>query len=83
VLEALAEGLLVRLPRAGGAGDLDEGAAGRPRHVSEVEHWPLELYNLAGISLAPPETELAWRVALLTGVASGIERAVVRCPDSY
>ncbi|BAS26410.1 bifunctional rhamnulose-1-phosphate aldolase/short-chain dehydrogenase [Limnochorda pilosa] len=36
-----------------------------------VEYWPLELYKL---TLAPPEKELARRVALVTGAASGIGR---------
>jgi rhamnulose-1-phosphate aldolase/alcohol dehydrogenase len=39
----------------------------------EVEYWPLELYKL---SLAPPAPELAGRVALVTGAASGIGRAI-------
>ncbi len=38
----------------------------------DVEYWPLELYKL---SLAPPERELARRIALVTGGASGIGRA--------
>src|SRR5207237_3962155 len=41
----------------------------------DVEYWPLELYKL---TLAPPEKELARRVALVTGAASGIGRAVAR-----
>jgi len=41
----------------------------------DVEYWPLELYKL---TLAPPEKELARRVALVTGGASGIGRAVAR-----
>lgn len=40
-----------------------------------VEYWPLELAKLAQ---APPEAELARRVALVTGAASGIGRAVAR-----
>jgi rhamnulose-1-phosphate aldolase/alcohol dehydrogenase len=40
-----------------------------------VEYWPLELYKL---SLAPPPGELQGRVALVTGAAGGIGRAVVR-----
>jgi rhamnulose-1-phosphate aldolase/alcohol dehydrogenase len=40
-----------------------------------VEFWPLELYKLA---TAPPEKELARRIALVTGGASGIGRAVAR-----
>ncbi len=39
----------------------------------DVEYWPLELYKL---SQAPPEKELARRIALVTGGASGIGRAV-------
>ena len=41
----------------------------------DVEFWPLELYKLAQ---APPEKELARRIALVTGGASGIGRAVAR-----
>ncbi len=37
-----------------------------------VEYWPLERYKL---SLAPPPRELAGRVALVTGGASGIGRS--------
>jgi rhamnose utilization protein RhaD (predicted bifunctional aldolase and dehydrogenase)/NAD(P)-dependent dehydrogenase (short-subunit alcohol dehydrogenase family) len=45
------------------------------REAFDVEYWPLELYKL---TLAPPERELARRVALVTGGASGIGRAVAR-----
>jgi rhamnulose-1-phosphate aldolase/alcohol dehydrogenase len=38
----------------------------------DVEYWPLELYKL---TLAPLEKELARRIALVTGAASGIGRA--------
>ena len=41
----------------------------------DVEFWPLELYKL---TLAPPEGELARRVALVTGAGSGIGRAIAR-----
>ena len=41
----------------------------------DVEYWPLELYKL---TLAPPDKELARRIALVTGGASGIGRAVAR-----
>jgi rhamnose utilization protein RhaD (predicted bifunctional aldolase and dehydrogenase)/NAD(P)-dependent dehydrogenase (short-subunit alcohol dehydrogenase family) len=41
----------------------------------DVEYWPMELYKL---SLAPPEKELARRVALVTGAAHGIGRAIAR-----
>jgi len=54
-------------------------ATGFGRYVSlsaqdafDIEYWPLELYKL---SLAPPERELARRIALVTGGASGIGRA--------
>ena len=39
-----------------------------------VEYWPLELYKL---SLAPPPGELQGKVALVTGAAGGIGRALV------
>jgi rhamnulose-1-phosphate aldolase/alcohol dehydrogenase len=39
-----------------------------------VEYWPLELYKL---SLAPPPGELQGQVALVTGAAGGIGRAIV------
>lgn len=39
----------------------------------EIEYWPLELYKL---TLAPREKELARRVALITGAADGIGRAI-------
>lgn len=42
------------------------------REAFDVEYWPLELYKL---QLAPPEKELARRIALVTGGASGIGRA--------
>jgi NAD(P)-dependent dehydrogenase (short-subunit alcohol dehydrogenase family) len=45
------------------------------REAFDVEYWPLELYKL---SLAPPEKELARRVALVTGGASGIGRAAAQ-----
>jgi rhamnulose-1-phosphate aldolase/alcohol dehydrogenase len=41
----------------------------------DVEYWPLELYKL---TLAPPEKELARRIAVVTGGASGIGRAVAK-----
>jgi rhamnulose-1-phosphate aldolase/alcohol dehydrogenase len=46
-----------------------------PGEAFDVEYWPLELYKL---TLAPPEKELARRVALVTGAASGIGKAVAR-----
>lgn len=41
----------------------------------DVEYWPMELYKL---TLAPPEKDLERRVALVTGAASGIGRAIAR-----
>lgn len=42
------------------------------RETFDVEYWPLELYKL---SLKPPPRDLAGRVAIVTGGASGIGRA--------
>jgi len=38
-----------------------------------VEYWPLEIYKF---SLAPPEQELSRRIAVVTGGANGIGRAI-------
>jgi NAD(P)-dependent dehydrogenase (short-subunit alcohol dehydrogenase family) len=46
-----------------------------PAESYDVEYWPLELYKL---SLKPPPQELAGRVAVVTGGASGIGRATAR-----
>ncbi|MEM7130666.1 MAG: bifunctional aldolase/short-chain dehydrogenase [Chloroflexota bacterium] len=41
----------------------------------DIEYWPLELYKL---SLKPPPAEQDGRVAVITGAASGIGRAIAR-----
>jgi rhamnulose-1-phosphate aldolase/alcohol dehydrogenase len=43
------------------------------RDVFAFDYWPLELYKL---TLAPPPRELAGTIAIVTGAASGIGRAV-------
>lgn len=56
-----------------GATALDHFVSLTPAEAFAVEYWPLELYKL---TLRPPERELAGRVAVVTGGASGIGRAV-------
>ncbi|MDE2902292.1 MAG: bifunctional rhamnulose-1-phosphate aldolase/short-chain dehydrogenase [Chloroflexota bacterium] len=58
-----------------GAESIDAYAALPARDLFDIEYWPLELYKL---KLAPPDRELAGRVALVTGAASGIGRATSR-----
>jgi rhamnulose-1-phosphate aldolase/alcohol dehydrogenase len=57
-----------------GAHALDRFVSLTPAESFAVEYWPLELYKL---SLAPPPRELQGRVALVTGAAGGIGRAIV------
>ncbi len=56
-----------------GATSLSSFTSLTPREAYDVEYWPLELYKL---TLAPPPRELTGRVALVTGGAGGIGRAV-------
>ena len=58
-----------------GASFVDHYVSLQPREAFEIEYWPLELYKL---SLAPPEKELARKIALITGACGGIGRAVAR-----
>jgi len=54
----------------------DEGGGYRTlddREMFRGEYWPLELYKL---TLLPPEKELARHVALVTGAARGIGKAI-------
>jgi rhamnulose-1-phosphate aldolase/alcohol dehydrogenase len=57
-----------------GAAALDEFVSLTEEESYAVEYWPLERYKL---TLAPPPRELEGRVALVTGGAGGIGRAVV------
>jgi rhamnulose-1-phosphate aldolase/alcohol dehydrogenase len=57
-----------------GAQALGEFVSLTARESFAIEYWPLELYKL---SLAPPPGELQGRVAIVTGAAGGIGRAIV------
>ena len=52
---------------------IDDFASLTEQESFNIEYWPLELYKL---TLRPPDRELAGRVALVTGAASGIGRAI-------
>lgn len=45
------------------------------KEAYDIEYWPLELYKLR---LAPPDRDFAGKIALITGSASGIGRAVAQ-----
>jgi len=56
-----------------GASALDTYTSLSDAEAFAVEYWPLELYKL---KLAPPERELARRIAIVTGGAGGIGSAI-------
>jgi rhamnulose-1-phosphate aldolase/alcohol dehydrogenase len=56
-----------------GSQALDKYTSLSLQEAYDSEYWPLELYKQ---SLAPPEKELSRRIALVTGAASGIGRAI-------
>lgn len=55
-----------------GAQALNRFVSLSPAEAFAIEYWPLEIYKL---TLRPPERELARRVAVVTGGASGIGRS--------
>jgi NAD(P)-dependent dehydrogenase (short-subunit alcohol dehydrogenase family) len=57
-----------------GASAVDEFVSLGASESFAIEYWPLELYKLAQ---APPPGELQGKVALVTGAAGGIGRAIV------
>tara|TARA_B100000029_G_scaffold241503_1_gene238757 strand:+ start:6389 stop:8443 length:2055 start_codon:yes stop_codon:yes gene_type:complete len=56
-----------------GAQAVGEYSSLTAQDVYDAEYWPLELYKL---TIAPPEKELARKVALVTGAASGIGKTI-------
>ena len=62
--------------------DVIQGATAMSQYVAlceadlfEIEYWPLELYKLG---LAPPDRELAGRIAVVSGAGSGIGKSIAR-----
>ncbi len=55
-----------------GSTALDQFTSLSPAEAFAIEYWPLELYKLAQ---RPPDKDLAGRIAVVTGAASGIGRA--------
>lgn len=62
-----------------GASAIDRFVSLTEQESFAIEYWPLELYKL---TLAPSPKELAGRVALVTGGAGGIGRAVLQALTS-
>ena len=58
---------------AGAAGARASSSRSTAEESFAIEYWPLELYKLAQ---APPPGELQGKVALVTGAAGGIGRAI-------
>ncbi|NJO83679.1 MAG: SDR family NAD(P)-dependent oxidoreductase [Blastochloris sp.] len=57
----------------GGAEAVGGFTALTEKEAYDIEYWPLELYKLR---LRPPDRDFAGKVALITGAASGIGKAV-------
>ncbi|MEZ4658543.1 MAG: bifunctional aldolase/short-chain dehydrogenase [Caldilineaceae bacterium] len=60
---------------AGGSQAVSRFVSLTEQEAFDVEYWPLELYKL---SLKPPPKEMEGRVAVVTGGASGIGRAIAQ-----
>lgn len=58
-----------------GASAIDHYTSLTDAEAFAVEYWPLELYKLR---IAPPERELARRIAVITGGAGGIGHAIAQ-----
>lgn len=58
-----------------GASAIDRYTSLSPLEICDFEYWPLENYKL---TLLPPEKPFSRRIALVTGAARGIGRAIAR-----